>query len=170
MHSQVPRVKSDVIAAGREIVAESGLYNSKKRYAALVYDVEGFRSDTDGKLRQSKSNGLGLAYVTRPCLCKNSPSEVLMMVLQETPRKQILDRITDFPETLNSGLGFEKGAPKRANKIGHLPNLKKARQSKHVRTSRASINWNTLKRMNGDKYPRDCRWYESYPCKLKQNP
>ena len=50
----------DVIAAGREIVAESGLYITKKRYAALVYDVEGFRSDVDGKPWQSKSNGLGL--------------------------------------------------------------------------------------------------------------
>ena len=48
MHSVVPK-SPDVIAAGREIVAESGLYNPKKRYAALVYDVEGFRSDTDGK-------------------------------------------------------------------------------------------------------------------------
>ena len=48
------------------------------------------------------------------------PSEVLMMVLQETPKTNP-DRITDFPETLNSGRGFEKGAPKRKNKIGHYP-------------------------------------------------
>ena len=36
MHSFKSR--ADVIAAGREIVAESGLYITKKRYAALVYD------------------------------------------------------------------------------------------------------------------------------------
>ena len=35
--------RADVIAPGREIVAESGLYITKKRYAALVYDVEGFQ-------------------------------------------------------------------------------------------------------------------------------
>ena len=52
---------SDVIAAGREIVAKSGLYITKKRYAALVVDNEGFRTDGDGKAGQSKSNGLGLA-------------------------------------------------------------------------------------------------------------
>ena len=43
------KTRSGVIAPAREIVAESGLYITKKRYAALVYDVEGFRSDVDGK-------------------------------------------------------------------------------------------------------------------------
>ena len=44
-----PKTRADVIAAGREIVASSGLYITKKRYAALVVDNEGFRTDTDGK-------------------------------------------------------------------------------------------------------------------------
>ena len=38
-----PKARSDVIAAGREIVAESGLFITKKRYAALIYDNEGER-------------------------------------------------------------------------------------------------------------------------------
>ena len=45
MYDAFPLSKSraDVIVPGREIVAESGLYITKKRYAALVYDVEGFQ-------------------------------------------------------------------------------------------------------------------------------
>ena len=60
--------------------------------------------------------------------------------------------------------GWEKGSPKRANKVGHYRRLEekqgKANMPGHVR---ASLNWNTLKRMNGDKYSQEsCRWYESY--------
>ena len=36
-----PKSRATVIAAGREIVAKSGLYITKKRYAALVVDNEG---------------------------------------------------------------------------------------------------------------------------------
>ena len=67
-----PKSRSDVIAAGREIVAESGLYITKKRYAALVYDVEGFRSDVDGKPGKVKAMGLDLRRSDTPCLCKTS--------------------------------------------------------------------------------------------------
>ena len=49
--------QAGVIIPAREIVAESGLYITKKRYAALVYDVEGFRSDVDGKFLKSKAMG-----------------------------------------------------------------------------------------------------------------
>ena len=49
-----------LLRPGREIVAESGLYITKKRYAALVYDVEGFRSDVDGKPGKVKAMGLDL--------------------------------------------------------------------------------------------------------------
>ena len=54
------------------------------------------------------------------------PSEVLMMVLQETSEKQP-DRITDFPETLNSGPGFEKGAPNVQTRLDTISVLKKSK-------------------------------------------
>ena len=87
---------SDVIAAGREIVAESGLYITKKRYAALVYDVEGFRSDVDGKPGKVKAMGLDLRRSDTPVFMQEFLSEVLMMVLQETSEKEILHLITEF--------------------------------------------------------------------------
>ena len=63
-------------------------------------------------------------------------------------------------------------APKRANKVGHYKRLEekqgKANMPGHVR---ASINWNTLKRMNGDKYSQEIvDGMKVIVCKLKQNP
>ena len=49
--------RADVIQAGRESVAESGLFITKKRYAVLIYDLEGHRTDKGEEPRQSKSNG-----------------------------------------------------------------------------------------------------------------
>ena len=40
-----PKSRADVIQAGRESVAESGLFITKKRYAVLIYDLEGHRTD-----------------------------------------------------------------------------------------------------------------------------
>ena len=167
-----PKSRADVIAAGREIVAESGLYITKKRYAALVYDVEGFRSDVDGKPGKVKAMGLDLRRSDTPVFMQEFLMEVLMMVLQEKSEKEILDRITEFRREFKQRPGFEKGAPKRANKIGHYQRLEekqgKANMPGHVR---ASINWNTLKRMNGDKYSQEIvDGMKVIVCKLKQNP
>ena len=167
-----PKSRSDVIAAAREIVAESGLYITKKRYAALVYDVEGFRSDVDGKPGKVKAMGLDLRRSDTPVFMQNFLSEVLMMVLQEQPQEEVLQRITEFRKEFSERPGWEKGSPKRANKIGHYQRLEekqgKANMPGHVR---ASINWNTLKRMNGDKYSQEIvDGMKVIVCKLKQNP
>jgi DNA polymerase elongation subunit (family B) len=167
-----PESRSEVIAAGREIVAESGLYITKKRYAALVYDIEGFRSDVDGKPGKVKAMGLDLRRSDTPVFMQEFLSEVLMMVLQEKDEKDILERITQFRKEFSERPGFEKGSPKRANKIGHYQRLEekqgKANMPGHVR---ASINWNTLKRMNGDKYSQEIvDGMKVIVCKLKQNP
>ena len=167
-----PKSRADVIAAGREIVAESGLYITKKRYAALVYDIEGFRNDIDGKPGKVKAMGLDLRRSDTPVFMQEFLSEILMMVLLEKPQQEVLERITQFRKEFSERPGWEKGSPKRANKIGHYQRLEekqgKANMPGHVR---ASINWNTLKRMNGDKYSQEIvDGMKVIVCKLKQNP
>jgi len=167
-----PKSRSDVIAAAREIVAKSGLYITKKRYAALVYDIEGFRSDTDGKPGKVKAMGLDLRRSDTPVFMQEFLSELLLMVLTDAPQEDVLERITVFRKEFNDRPGWEKGSPKRANKIGHYQRLEekqgKANMPGHVR---ASINWNTLKRMNGDKYSQEIvDGMKVIVCKLKQNP
>ena len=99
-------------------------------------------------------------------------SELLLMVLTDVEERKGLDRITEFRKEFKLRPGYEKGAPKRANKVGHYQRLEekqgKANMPGHVR---ASINWNTLKRMNGDKYSQEIvDGMKVIVCKLKQNP
>ena len=167
-----PKSRAEVIAAGREIVAESGLFITKKRYAALVYDTEGFRSDVDGKPGKVKAMGLDLRRSDTPVFMQEFLSELLLMVLTDKPREDVLERITKFRNEFSERPGWEKGSPKRANKIGHYQREEakkgKANMPGHVR---ASINWNTLKRMNGDKYSQEIvDGMKVIVCKLKQNP
>jgi len=167
-----PASRSDVIAAGREIVAESGLYITKKRYAALVYDLEGDRKDVDGKPGKVKAMGLDLRRSDTPVFMQEFLSEILMMVLQEVPEDKILDRIAEFRLEFKNRPGWEKGSPKRANKIGHFQRLEekqgKANLPGHVR---ASLNWNTLKKINADKYSLEIvDGMKVIVCKLKNNP
>jgi DNA polymerase elongation subunit (family B) len=167
-----PKSRSDVIAAGREIIAQSGLYITKKRYAALVIDNEGFRTDIDGKAGKVKAMGLDLRRSDTPVFMQDFLKELLLMVLTDIPQEDVLERITEFRKEFSERPGWEKGSPKRANKIGHYQRLEqkqgKANMPGHVR---ASINWNTLKRMNGDKYSQEIvDGMKVIVCKLKQNP
>jgi DNA polymerase elongation subunit (family B) len=167
-----PKSRSDVIAAAREIVAQSGLFITKKRYAALVTDIEGFRVDVDGKAGKVKAMGLDLRRSDTPVFMQEFLSELLLMVLTDKPREDVLERITQFRQQFHERPGWEKGSPKRANKVGHYRRLEekqgRANMPGHVR---ASINWNTLKRMNGDKYSEEVvDGMKVIVCKLKPNP
>lgn len=164
--------RAEVIAAGREIVAESGLYITKKRYAALVYDQEGVRKDVDGKPGKVKAMGLDLRRSDTPVFMQEFLSEVLLMVLTGKDQKEVIERITQFRQEFKDRPGWEKGSPKRANKIGFYQKEEqkkgKANMPGHVR---ASINWNSLKRMNGDRYSMEIvDGMKVIVCKLRDNP
>jgi len=167
-----PKTRADVIAAGREIVAESGLFITKKRYAALIYDEEGERKDINDKPGKVKAMGLDLKRSDTPEFMQNFLSELLLMVLTNGTQADVLNRITEFRTEFKLRPGYEKGSPKRANKVGDYRRLEekqgKANMPGHVR---ASINWNTLKRMHGDKYSQEVvDGMKVIVCKLKQNP
>jgi DNA polymerase elongation subunit (family B) len=167
-----PRPRSEVIAAGREVVADTGLFITKKRYAVRVYDLEGNRTDKDGKLGKVKAMGLDLKRSDTPVFMQDYLKTLLDMVLDLADEKELLDSITQFRREFKERPGFEKGSPKRANKVGHYRRLEekqgKANMPGHVR---ASLNWNTLKRMNGDKYSQEIvDGMKVIVCKLKANP
>ena len=167
-----PRSRSDVIAAGREIVGSSGLFITKKRYAIMVYDDEGNRKDTDDSPGKTKVMGLDLRRSDTPVFMQDFLKEILGMVLQDADEKSVLDRITKFRNEFESMPGWEKGTPKRVNKLSHYRRLEekqgKANMPGHVR---AALNWNTLKRMNSDKYSQEIvDGMKVIVCKLKGNP
>lgn len=167
-----PKSRAEVIKAGREIVAESGLYITKKRYAALVYDVEGDRKDTEGKPGKVKAMGLDLRRSDTPVFMQQFLSEILLMVLTGAPEKEVLDRISLFRTEFKSRPGWEKGTPKRVNNLSKFrreeERLGKANMPGHVR---AALNWNTLKRMHGDRYSQEIvDGMKTIVCKVKTNP
>ena len=167
-----PRTRGEVIKAGREIVASKGLFITKKRYAVLYYDKEGKRADVDGKPGKIKAMGLDLKRSDTPVVIQDFLSEVLTKVLNGVAEEEILEYITDFRTEFKTRPGWEKGSPKRANKITEYAakekKLGKANLPGHVR---ASLNWNTLKRMFDDKYSMNIvDGAKVIVCKLKDNP
>jgi DNA polymerase elongation subunit (family B) len=167
-----PKSRGDVIKAGREIVASKGLFITKKRYAVQYYDKEGKRQDVEGSEGKIKAMGLDLKRSDTPEFMQNFLSEILTKVLNGSQETEILDRISEFRTEFKSRPGWEKGSPKRANNIAEYEAKEKksgrANMPGHVR---ASINWNTLKRMNGDKYSQQIvDGMKVIVCKLKDNP
>ena len=168
----VPKTRGEVIKAGREIVGSKSLFITKKRYAVLYYDKEGKRTDVDGKPGKIKAMGLDLKRSDTPEFIQNFLSDILEKVLTGATEDDVLSHISEFRLQFKGRPGWEKGSPKRANKITEYQ-AKEAKAGKanmpgHVR---ASINWNTLKRMFNDKYSMNITdGAKVIVCKLKQNP
>jgi len=168
----VPKTRGEVIKAGREIVADRGLFITKKRYAVQYYDKEGKRQDTEGKAGKVKAMGLDLKRSDTPEFMQNFLSEILERVLNGAGETEILDRISEFRTEFKARPGWEKGSPKRANNIAeYQAKEKKAGKANMPGHVRASINWNTLKTMNGDKYSQQIvDGMKVIVCKVKDNP
>jgi DNA polymerase elongation subunit (family B) len=167
-----PKTRGDVIKAGREIVASKGLFITKKRYAVLYYDKEGKRADADGRGGKIKAMGLDLKRSDTPVVIQDFLSEVLTQVLNGAEKEQVLEYITNFRTEFKTRPGWEKGSPKRANNITEYASKeKKAGKTNMPGHVRASLNWNTLKRMMDDKYSMAVTdGAKVIVCKVKDNP
>jgi DNA polymerase elongation subunit (family B) len=167
-----PKTRGEVIKAGREIVASKGLFITKKRYAVLYFDKEGKRADIDGKAGKIKAMGLDLKRSDTPVVIQDFLSNVLEMVLKGGEKDDVLEYITGFRTDFKTRPGWEKGSPKRANKISEYRDKeKKAGKTNMPGHVRASLNWNTLKRMMDDKYSMAITdGAKVIVCKVKDNP
>ena len=168
----VPRDMGAVIRGGREIVASKGLFITKKRYAVLYYDKENKRVDIHGEPGKVKAMGLDLKRSDTPKVIQEFLSEVLNDVLTGSDRDAIIEKIREFKYKFSERPGWEKGSPKRVNNLtkysAEEERLGKANMPGHVR---AAINWNNLRRMNGDKYSMQIvDGMKTIVCKLKNNP
>jgi DNA polymerase elongation subunit (family B) len=167
-----PRAAGELIKAGRELVASKALFITKKRYAVLIYDLEGERLDVNGKTGKIKAMGLDLKRSDTPKVIQDFLSEILEKVLTGTSREEIIERIREFKYAFAERPAWEKGTPKRVNKLTSY-GAKEVAEGKtnmpgHVR---AALNWNNLRRMNSDKYSvQIVDGMKTIVCKLKQNP
>ena len=167
-----PRSSGELIRAGRELVAERGLFITKKRYAVLIYDLEGHRLDVKGKPGKIKAMGLDLKRSDTPKVIQDFLYEVLESVLSGAERDAVIERIRKFKYEFSERPGWEKGSPKRVNNLT-MYGKKEEREGRanmpgHVR---AAINWNNLRRMNSDNYSMQIvDGMKTIVCKLKSNP
>jgi DNA polymerase elongation subunit (family B) len=168
----VPREMGSVIRGGREVVASKGLFITKKRYAVMIIDKEGKRTDVEGKPGKVKAMGLDLKRSDTPKIIQDFLSEVLNDVLTGATRDNIITKIKDFKYAFAERPGWEKGSPKRVNNLTMYAKKEeregRANMPGHVR---AAMNWNTMRRMNSDNYSMQIvDGMKVIVCKLKNNP
>jgi len=167
-----PRKNGEIIKGGREIVAQSGLFIKKKRYAVLIYDKEGKRKDVKGKPGEVKAMGLDLKRSDTPKIVQDFLSSILIEVLTGSQRDHIIERVREFKYIFQDRPAWEKGTPKRVNNLTKYSAAErkegKANMPGHVR---AAMNWNNLRRMHGDNYSTNIMdGMKVIVCKLKDNP
>jgi len=168
----VPRSMGSLIQGGRELVASKGLFIKKKRYAVLIYDLEGNRLDTHGKPGKVKAMGLDLKRSDTPKIVQDFLSELLTAVLTGAEKEEIYNRVREFKISFQDRPAWEKGTPKRVNNLTKYTReeerLGRANMPGHVR---AAMNWNNLRRMHGDNYSMSIvDGMKTIVCKLKDNP
>jgi DNA polymerase elongation subunit (family B) len=166
-----PRDMGSIIKGGREIVASKGLFITKKRYAVMIIDKEGKRTDVNGKPGKVKAMGLDLKRSDTPKIIQEFLSDILNDVLTGAEKSAIVEKIRDFKFSFQDRPGWEKGSPKRVNNLtkyaAEEARLGKANMPGHVR---AAINWNNMRRMNSDNYSLQIvDGMKVIVCKLKSN-
>lgn len=147
-----PRKNGEVIKAGRELIGDRTLFITKKRYAINIFDLEGKRQDIDGKMGKVKAMGLDLKRADTPKYVQEFLMEVLMMVLGGAPRDEVITKIREFKIWLGEQDPWTKGSPKSVNNLtNHTIKFEKTGKC-GVGHARAAINYNYLRKMNGDQY------------------
>jgi len=168
----VPRDNGLIIKGGRELIADRGLFITKKRYAVNIFDLEGKRLDIEGKQGKIKAMGLDLKRSDTPKVIQDFLMTLLVEVLAGAGREKIIEMIKAFKFDFKERPAWEKGSPKRVNNLT-MYSKKEEREGRanmpgHVR---AGMNWNTMKKMNSDNYSQTIiDGMKTIVCKLKPNP
>lgn len=166
-----PRQMGEIIRGERELVADRGLFITKKRYAVNIYDKEGKREDVNGKSGSIKAMGLDLKRSDTPKVIQDFLWDLLERVLTGSNKDEIVERIKEYKYEFKERPGWEKGSPKRVNNLTSYQKKEeregKANMPGHVR---AAMNWNTMRRMNSDNYSMQIvDGMKTIVCKLKPN-
>jgi DNA polymerase elongation subunit (family B) len=166
-----PRDMGELIKAGRETVADRGLFITKKRYAVNAIDIENVRLDVNGRIGKTKATGLDLKRSDTPRVIQDFLLEILNKLLAGAQKDELVEHIRTFKYQFMERPGWEKGSPKRVNNLTNYAaeevKAGKANMPGHVR---AALNWNNLRRMNSDNYSMQIvDGMKTIVCKLKSN-
>jgi DNA polymerase elongation subunit (family B) len=166
-----PRSMGEIIRGGRELIASKGLFIKKKRYGVLIYDLENKRLDIDGKSGKVKAMGLDLKRSDTPKFVQEFLSQLLQEVLNGADKDTVVEMIKAFKKEFKKRPAWEKGTPKRVNNLTNYTKQYEKTGRCGVGHVMAAINWNRLRKMNGDNYTGAISdGQKVIVCKLKSNP
>lgn len=148
----VPRKNGVIIKAGRELIGDRAIFITKKRYAINIFDKEGKRKDVNGKMGDIKAMGLDLKRADTPKYVQEFLMEVLVMLLSGKGREEIVQVIKEFKHMLAKQDSWTKGSPKSVNNLTKHTAVFERTGKCGVGHAMAAINWNYLRKMNGDNY------------------
>ena len=167
-----PRKNGAIIKAGRELIGDRTLFITKKRYAINIFDKEGKRKDVGNKMGEVKAMGLDLKRADTPKYVQAFLMEVLELVLAGANRDEVISKIRDFKKWLSEQPSWTKGSPKGVNNLTYYGEHM-AKNSPGVTIPghvRAALNYNYLRKMNGDNYSQKIvDGMKIVVCKLKDN-
>jgi DNA polymerase elongation subunit (family B) len=177
----IPLERGKVLRAGREVVGETGLFVTKKRYAVLVYDKEGNRKDKDGSPGWLKVVGLDIRRSDTPVFVQEFLKDVLMATLKLEGEAAVIEKIRTFKKKFTEMKPWEKGSPtgvnnltaytrKLENRLKKILDYKKVDSLKVPGHVMASINWNALRDAHNDIHTtKVVDGSKVMVCKLKEN-
>lgn len=156
-----PERSTGVIKCGREIVAETGIWMVKKRYACLMIDKDGKRYDTDGKPGKVKAMGLDLRRSDTPKFMQDFLSEILLDTLTNRGENFVVDKVRDFKRQFEDMKPWQQGTPRKVNKLTHYKDKIEAAMEQKLKGYTvgnlhvpghvtASLNWNRLREIHND--------------------
>ena len=167
-----PRKNGSIIKAGRELIGDRAIFITKKRYAINIFDKEGKRKDSNGKMGDIKAMGLDLKRSDTPKYIQEFLMEILCMVIQYGKgREEVIDRVKEFKREFFKKDSWTMGSPKSVNNLTkHTEHYEKTGKCS-VGHAMASINYNYLRRLNNDNYSmKIVDGMKIIVCKLKSNP
>ncbi len=165
-----------IIRAGRENLAEYGLFIKKKRYAMHLYDQDGFRKDIEGKTGKLKVMGIEIKRSDTPKRIQDALSEGLSIVLNGGSPDEMLEYFRKFKEEYRMMSPWEMGKPGAANAVTYYTKQLEDYESGKTKKPRISgsvngaIAWNRLCDLHEeDHLPRIGDMSKVVNCRLKQN-
>lgn len=176
----IPLNNGSVLRSAREVVASSGLFVKRKKYALMVFDKEGKRQDVDDPNGKFKVTGLEIRRSDTPKEVQKFLEKTLKDVLCGVSEQVTIENIKAFKESYASLPSWKKGIPKGVNGLNYYTDAvmkqldKKKVDGKKVTVPghvRASINWNVLRDLNRDNTSmRILDGSKIVVCKLKVTP
>lgn len=177
--------RGGIIAAGRELVASKVLFIKKKKYGALLYELEGKRLDQGNSPGKLKAMGLDLKRADTPQYMQEFLEELLLSILTGSDVPEMIKRIQEFRTNFKTFPAWQKGSPKKVSNLSKYRGLLETSESMGLKERRnksdsarnrvpghvlASINWNRLCDQNNDKFAmRITDGSRIIVCKLRPN-